>query len=195
MILPRSWKDADGAAATREFLRRPALRLGAIRDLMKELLSKDPFGRRCAADLARRISAREPGILGEYADLLIDLAADLPLDEWQARGYVTLAAALNVQRRAQRLKLAVLVRALAEDRRNALRAIALEASAILAATEPELRDQVILLLEQARIDGTPAMRTRAKRMLMMLASNRKTDGICLDRAVYQRSEMSYKRKV
>jgi hypothetical protein len=168
MCTPRSWKDADAVAATREFLSQRPPRRAAVRALMRELLTPDPFARRCAADLARRISAREPGILRAYADVLIDLLSELPLAEWQARGYVTLAAALNASTRAQRLSLAAYLRALVVDPRNALRAIALEALAILAAAEPELRDEALPLLERARREGTCAMRSRARRMLPLL---------------------------
>ena len=165
MAVRRSWKDADGVAATREFLRRPPPRKAALRELMTELLSENPFDCRCAADLARRVSAREPGILAQYADVLIDLAAELPLEQWQARGYATLAAALNASTRAQRMKLAPLVRSLVEDERNAVRAMALEALGILAVAEPELREEAMVLLEHARREGTCAMRSRACRVL------------------------------
>ena len=53
---------------------------------------------------------------------------------------------------------------LAEDR-IAVRAMALEAFAILAAQEAELRDEAMERLEAARHDATAAMRCRAKRML------------------------------
>ncbi len=43
----------------------------------------------------RRVSEREPAILRKYADVLVDLAAEIRFDEWQARVYVTLAAALS----------------------------------------------------------------------------------------------------
>jgi hypothetical protein len=168
MVIPRSWKDADAVAATREFLAQRPPRRAAIRELMKALLAPDTFARRCAADLARRVSAREPGILRGYAGVLIDLAAELPLAEWQARGYVTLAAAWNATTRGERMQLATLVRALADDERNALRAIALEALGILAMGEPELREEAIPLLERARRNGTCAMRSRARRMLLTL---------------------------
>ena len=168
MLVPRSWKDAEGVAAMRDFLRRPPPRKAAIRDLMTELLSPNPYACRCAADLARRVSAREPGILGKYAGVLIDLVAELPPEQWQARGYVTLAAALNAATCAQRMRLAPLVRALVDDERNAVRAMALEALAILAVAEPELREEVMILLEHARREGTCAMRSRARRMLPAL---------------------------
>jgi hypothetical protein len=139
--------------------------------MMTELVSADPFARRCAADLARRVSTREPGILKKFADVFIDLVSELPAEEWQARGYVTLAAALNASTHAQRMALASLVRSLTNDERNAIRAIALEAFAILAVAEPELRDEALLLLEHFRREGTPAMRTRARRMIPLLLAS------------------------
>jgi hypothetical protein len=168
MVIPRSWKDADGVEAMRDFLRQPPPRKAAVRDLMKELLSSNPFVCRCAADLARRVSAREPGILRQYATVLIDLVAELPQEHWQARGYATLAAALNALTHAQRMRLSPLGRGLVEDERIAVRAMALEAFAILAAAEPELREEVMELLEHARREGTCAMRSRARRMLPVL---------------------------
>jgi len=108
--------------------------------LIRELCSDDPFGHRCAAELARRVSRREPGVLVGYSDLLAEVAATYPMEEWQARGYVLVAAAINATTHAQRMRLLPLVRArLAEDR-LAVRAMALEAFAWLAAGEPELRD-------------------------------------------------------
>jgi hypothetical protein len=171
MVVPRSWKDADAVAAMQEFLSQPPPRRAAVRGLLTELLSPDPFARRCAADLARRVSAREPGILGKYADVFIELVTELPAGEWQARGYVTLAAALNASSHAQRMCLASLVRTLTNDERNAIRAIALEAFAILAAAEPELLDEATLLLEHSRREGTSAMRSRARRRLLLLMAS------------------------
>jgi hypothetical protein len=168
MAVARSWRDADGRAAMREFLAQPVPRRAAVRELMKELLSESPFECRCAADLARRVSAREPGILKAYAGVLIDLAAELPAEQWQARGYVTLAAALNASTHGERMRLAAPVRAMIEDERIALRAIALEAFAHLAVAEPELREEAMLLLERYRREGCCAMRCRARRMLLPL---------------------------
>jgi hypothetical protein len=170
MIVARSWKDADGVAAMRDFLRQPLPRRGACRELMTELLAEDPFTRRCAADLARRVSAREPGILAKYAEVLIDLVLEIPADEWQARGYATLTAALNTSTHAQRMRLASPVRALTHDDRIAVRAMALEAFGILAASEPELRDEAMLMIENARRDDACAMRSRARRMLLLMLS-------------------------
>lgn len=162
----RSWRSTDAAAAAKQFFTQP--RKAAIRELMRELCSDDPYDHRCAAELARLVSRRKPGLLADYADLLAEVAAELPAEEWQARGYVLVAAALNAMTSAQRQRLLPLVRArLAEDR-IAVRAMALEAFAILADQETDLRDEAMELLERERHSSEPAMRARARLMLPML---------------------------
>lgn len=160
---PRGWKSTDAAEAAKEFFRKPRRR--AVLELVRELCSEGAFEHRCAAELARLVSRKQPGILAEYGDVLAEAAAELPMEEWQARGYVLVAAAHNAMTRAQRMRLAPLVRArLAEDR-IAVRAMALAALAVLAAHEPELRDEALDRIEEARHSGDFAMRTRAKCML------------------------------
>jgi hypothetical protein len=167
-VTPRSWKSTDAAAAAKEFfsrLRKAGPRKTAVRELMRELCSEDPFEHRCAAELARLVSRREPGILAEFGDVLAEVAYVFPAEEWQARGYVMVAAAHNAMTRSQRMRLLPLVRARLKDERIAVRAMALEAFAVLAAQEPELRDEAMEMLERARHDSATAMRCRAKLML------------------------------
>jgi len=135
---------------------------------MQELCTDDPYDHRCAAELARLVSRRKPGVLAAWADLLAEVAAELPMEEWQARGYVLVAAVLNATTPAQRRRLLPLVRArLAEDR-IAVRAMALEAFALLAAEEPELHDEALALIEQQRHSRDFALRARARLMLPVL---------------------------
>ena len=160
---PRSWKSTDAATAMKIFFAMPPK--AAARELMQELCSDEPDDHRCGAELARLVSRRKPGVLAAYADLLAEVAAELPMEEWQARGYALVAAALNAATPAQRQRLLPLVRArLAEDR-IAVRAMALEAFAFLAAHEPDLRDEAMELLEQHRHSAEPAMRARARLMV------------------------------
>ena len=167
VLLPRSWKSTNAAAAAKDFFIKP--RKTAIRELIRELCSDDPFDHRCAAELARLVSRRSPGILSTYGDVLAEVAAELPMQEWQARGYVIVAAAHNAITRPQRLRLLPLVRARLQENRIAVRAMALEAFAILAANEPELRDEAMTILEDARHSTDFAMRARARLMLPLLA--------------------------
>jgi hypothetical protein len=167
VLLPRSWKSTNAAAAAKDFFIKP--RKTAIRELIRELCSDDPFDHRCAAELARLVSRRSPGILSTYGDVLAEVAAELPMQEWQARGYVIVAAAHNAITRPQRLRLLPLVRARLQENRIAVRAMGLEALAILAANEPELRDEAMTMLEDARHSTDFAMRARARLMLPLLA--------------------------
>lgn len=167
VLLPRSWKSTNAAAAAKDFFIKP--RKTAIRELIRELCSDDPFDHRCAAELARLVSRRSPGILSTYGDVLAEVAAELPMEEWQARGYVIVAAAHNAITRPQRLRLLPLVRARLQENRIAVRAMGLEALAILAANEPELRDEAMTMLEDARHSTDFAMRARARLMLPLLA--------------------------
>jgi hypothetical protein len=135
---------------------------------MAELCSDDPYDHRCAAELARLVSRREPGVLAAYADLLAETAVSLPMEEWQARGYVLVAAALNALNRSQRMRLLPLVRARLAEERIAVRAMALEAFAILAASQSELRDEAMEKLEAARHSPDFALRARARLMLPLV---------------------------
>jgi len=163
----RSWRSTDAAAAAKAFFTRPH-KSAAVRELMQGLCSDDPCDHRCAAELARLVSRRQPGVLGQYADLLAEVAAEFPPEEWQARGYVLVAAALNATTPAQRERLLPLVRARLQEDHIAARAMALEAFATLAAHEPDLRDEAMEMLEQQRHSTDPAMRARARMMLPIL---------------------------
>ncbi len=167
----RSWRSTDAAAAAKDFFaksRKAGPRKVAVRELIRELYSDDPYDHRCAAELARLLSRREPGILADYGDVLAEVAAEFPDAEWQARGYVLVAAAHNALTRAQRMRLLPLVRARLDEDRIAVRAMALEAFAILAVHERELRDEAMEMLEEAHHSTIPAMRCRAKLMLPVL---------------------------
>jgi hypothetical protein len=195
MAIIRSWKNTEAVAAMRDFLAAPPPRRAAIRELMKNLLAENPFERRCAADLARRVSERKPRILKAYASVLIDLAAQLPWDDWPSRGYVTLAAARNASTHAERMRLATMVRRMIDDERIALRAIALEAFGVLAAAEPALREEAMPLMERYRREGPAAIRARARRMLLVLMKAKECFKSCLVTGHdFSRAETCYKRR-
>jgi hypothetical protein len=132
--------------------------------LIKELFSDDPVERRRAAEMARLIGTQEPGALSPYFHALADAAASWPREEWQARQYALVAAALAAAASAQRMQLVPLVRTQLDEDRIAVRAMALEAFAVLAVNESELRDEALAMIEAARRSGIAALRARARRM-------------------------------
>ena len=166
---PRPWKSTDAAAAARELLALSddaMRRRAAIRELMAQLASGDPYAHRCAAEVARLVSQRQPGILTGYSDLLADAAAAFSDEEWQARGYVIVGAALNAGTPAQRRRLLPTIRErLREEERTAVRAMALEALLILGSRDAAISDEALAALEAAQRSPIPAMRSRAKKML------------------------------
>lgn len=172
MCVPRGWKIADAVEATCAFLAQSPPRHATIRELMGALGSDDPYTRRCAADLSRRVSAREPGILKAHVGRLIDLAVQLPDAEWQTRVYILQAAGLNAAMHKDRARLASLVLPMARDERIAVRTIALEVLGRIAVAEPRLARQVLPLLEEASDGGTYATRSRAREMLPIVLKGR-----------------------
>lgn len=161
-----AWKSSDTPAAVREFFAKP--RRLAECNLVRQLFSDDATDHRRAAEMARVIGMREPGALSPYANLLADVAATWPIAEWQARQYVLVAAALAAGTHAQRMRLVPLIRDRLQETRIAVRAMALEAFAVLAVCEPELRDEAMEMLECARHSTIPALRARARLMLPQL---------------------------
>jgi hypothetical protein len=160
---PRPWKSTDAEAAAKAFFARP-LR-SAARELMQQLNSDDPYEHRCAAEVARLVSQRRPGLLAAYGDLLAEAATAFPEEEWQARGYVLVAAAHNAVTSAQRQRLLPAIRErLRDEERTAVRAMALEALLVLGAQDAAIRGEALEALEAAQRSPIPAMRARAKRM-------------------------------
>jgi hypothetical protein len=157
------WRLPESEAAARELLAlpRPA---AAVRRLMREMLGEDLLRRRAAANVARLISLRRPGLLHAYVDLMAELAAETPLEEWAGRSYLLLAAALNAENPVQRRKLAALARAMAGENRVAVQANALEALAALARDDKEVREEIGAWLGGVGSSASPAIRARAKRL-------------------------------
>jgi hypothetical protein len=169
---PRPWKSTDAAAAAKAFLdeceegRRAR---AARRELMEQLAGDDPYQHRCAAEVARLVSQRQPGILAGYSDLLADAAAALPPEEWQARGYVIVAAALNARTPAERRRLLPTIRdRLRDEERTGVRAMALEALLVLGARDAAIRNEALDALEAAQRSAIPAMRARARRLVPLI---------------------------
>ena len=163
----RSWKSNNTAAAAKAFFARP--RRVAERELLRELCSGDPYQHRRAAEVARLVSLREPGVLAGCGDLLSEVAAAFPEAEWQARGYVLVAAAHNAANAAQRQRLLPTIRErLRQEERAAVRAMALEALLVLGARDAAIRNEALEAMEDAQRSSIPAMRARAKKMMPKL---------------------------
>lgn len=133
--------------------------------LVRLLSSADAELRRHAADAARRVTEKQPGLLQPYTDRVLGAFAQSAGDDWRMLAHTGLVAARIAQTRAQRLRAASLLRPLLDDPSNVVRCTAIEGLGLLASLVPELRPKVEPILEEALVYGTPGMRCRARAAL------------------------------
>ena len=78
----------------------------AVRALVRELFGDDVEVRKRAADVARRITERDGGLLERYADELAGLLETLPVEESRTRWHLGLVVPRVAHTRVQRLRAA-----------------------------------------------------------------------------------------
>jgi hypothetical protein len=125
--------------------------------------------RKRAADVARRISEREPALLGRYADELAGLLAQLPVEESRTRWHLGLVVPRIARTQPQRLRAARAMLLLAEDASNVVRCSAVEGLGTLALADASLRDEAEAMVERYLCEGTLAMKSRSRHVRKLLA--------------------------
>jgi hypothetical protein len=142
-----------------------------VRVLVRELFDEDAEVRKRAADVARRITERNGGLLEGYADELAGLLETLPVEESRTRWHLGLVVPRVAHTRMQRLRAARTMSLLAEDESNVVRCSAVEGLSLLAMQEPSLRDEAEEMIERFLREGTLAMKNRARTVMRMWASS------------------------
>ncbi len=140
-----------------------------VRALVRELFGDDVEVRKRAADVARRITDRDGGLLERYADELAGLLETLPVQESRTRWHLGLVVPRVAQTRAQRLRAARTMWLLTDDESNVVRCSAVEGIGLLALEEASLRDEAEEMVERFLRDGTKAMKCRARAVMRMWA--------------------------
>jgi hypothetical protein len=141
----------------------------AVRALLRELFGDAVEVRKRAADVARRITERDPGPLERYADELAGLLESLPVEESRTRWHLGLVVPRVTNTRIQRLRAARVMSLLAEDESNVVRCSAVEGLGTMALKEPLLRDEAEALVDRYLREGTTkAMKSRARGVRRML---------------------------
>lgn len=131
--------------------------------LFEGLLTDDPVVRMRAADAVEKISARRPELLAPFkGELLLRISQ---CDQKEVRWHV---AQLLPRLSLDALEMAAAIRILAEylkDPSRIVRTFALQALADLAEREPSLRPRAIRELRSAARSGSPAVKSRARKLL------------------------------
>lgn len=135
----------------------------ALRALVDAMFGDDVERRKRAADVARRITEHDAGVLWPFADEVAGLLAEIPVEESRTRWHLGLVVARTAHTREQRLRAARLMELLIEEESNVARCSAVEGIGLLACGEPSLRAVAEEMIARAMREGTCAMKARARR--------------------------------
>lgn len=136
--------------------------------LFAGLSHEDPLIRMRAADAMEKITVRRPEWLKPYKKRLLVLAA--LTDQQELRWHIAqMLPRLALTRREEYQAVEVLRRYL-DDPSSIVRTFSLQALADLSTHDQDLRAEVISLLRSVLRTGTPAMKSRARKLLKRLGS-------------------------
>jgi hypothetical protein len=133
--------------------------------LIAGLWSENPLVRMRAADAAEKVTRKHPALLQPFKKELLGLLAETTQQEmrWHLAAMVprlTLTA-------DERQLAASLLSGYLEDRSSIVKTFALQGLADLAQTDSSIRAKVIELLRASTRSGTPAMKARSRKLLLL----------------------------
>jgi hypothetical protein len=135
-------------------------------ELVVGLLSDDPIIRMRAADALEKVSKERPALLDPFKDVLLSAAADSEQQEvkWH------LAQMLPRLKLSQKEKDVVvsILRSYLGDQSSIVKVCALQAMAEFAVNDKRLISSVKPIIERACRNGTPAMRARGRKLILLL---------------------------
>ena len=138
--------------------------------LFDGLLHNDPVVRMRAADAVEKITARHPEYLQPFKSQLIHHVARS--DQQEVRWHVAqMFSRLNLTPKERRVVVETLIRFL-DDRSRIVKTFSMQALADIAQQEPTLRTPVVRLLATLTRTGSPAMKSRGRRLLTQLRTTR-----------------------
>lgn len=139
---------------------------GQFRLVFDAMLARDPVVRLRAADAVEKITRRRPDLLrGLEGRLLTDVAA---IDQQEVRWHVAQLLPRLALTPPQRTQAVAILSGFLEDDSRIVRTFAMQALADLAEGDEQLRRRVLPLLAELTRTGTPAMRSRGRRLLTRL---------------------------
>jgi hypothetical protein len=132
------------------------------------MTDEDPLVRMRCADVAEKITARRPELLQAHKrELLREVAT---IDQQEVRWHVAqMIPRLALNRTERRTAAGILQGYLGDDSRI-VRTFAMQALADLAERDAALRPQVVRMISTLARTGSPAMRSRGRKLLIKLGS-------------------------
>jgi hypothetical protein len=133
----------------------------AIRD-------RDPVVRKRASDVAEKVTARRPELLAAHKQVLLGDLAHNPQEE--VRWHIVQMLPRVDLDDAERDEAGDLLMGLLHDDSKLVRVHAMESLAQLAQSDGDLRTRVIVAFDELSHSGSPALRTRARKLLAGLTA-------------------------
>jgi hypothetical protein len=132
-------------------------------DLFAGFSNDDPIIRMRAADAVEKITAQRPELLRPFKKKLLTIAGSSTQQEvrWHA-ALILSRLTLTIKERA--VAFDILFDYL-RDKSSMVKTFAMQTIWDLAATDPKLKAQIITLVEELALVGTPAMRARGRKLL------------------------------
>jgi hypothetical protein len=157
----------ESVAVVIEVLENPAL----FGEVFAGMISEDPVVRMRSADAIEKISARRPDLLQPYkAQMLGPLAV---AEQAEVRWHVAqMLPRLDLN--PSEVSAAVeILRSYLHDQSVIVRTFALQGFADLTKKDPELKPQVLAMIDDAMRSGSPAEKSRGRRLNRSIQSHKK----------------------
>ncbi|HXV42386.1 MAG TPA: hypothetical protein VEC96_04950 [Anaerolineae bacterium] len=135
--------------------------------LFEGMLSDDPLIRMRSADAVEKITALHPEYLQPYKNQLIEQVANI--DQQEVRWHVAQMLPRLELSEAERARSVEILMDYLNDKSKIVKTFAMQALADLAEREAKLRPQVIKLLAELTQTGSPAMKSRGRKLLNRLS--------------------------
>lgn len=134
--------------------------------LFQGIYSDDPLIRMRAADAVEKISVEQPDYLQSYKQELLQMVSQV--EQQEVRWHLAqMIPRLDLTAAERHSALEILIGYL-DDESKIVKTFSMQAMADLALQDPGLRPQVIPTLEQLTTTGSPAMRSRGRKLLIQL---------------------------
>jgi HEAT repeat protein len=136
--------------------------------LFRGMLGDDPVVRMRSADAAEKISAQHPHLLQEHRAVLLSEIAHS--EQQEVRWHVAqMLPRLELTQEEQETAVEILLHYLDDDSKI-VKTFSMQALADFAQTDASLRSRVVPLLEELTETGSPAVKSRGRKLLRMLAT-------------------------
>jgi hypothetical protein len=147
-----------------EVLANPTL----FEPLFKGMLADDPLVRMRAADAVEKITTQQPELLTPYKDCLLQEVSRI--EQQEVRWHVAQLLPRLTLTPAERQQTLAILEIYLQDKSKIVKTFAMQALADLAEQDPNLRPSIITRLETLTASGSPAMRSRGRKLLVRLES-------------------------